>query len=398
MMATGMGDAYIVSACRTPIGKYLGALKCFSAVDLGTVVVREAIRRAGIPEESVEEVIMGHVLSAGLGQNPARQTALRAGIPVQVAAFTVNKVCGSGLKAIMLARQAIQVGEVEVVVAGGMESMSNAPFLIPREQKDWPAPEQQILDSMVHDGLREAHQEYHMGCTAEIIAQQYALSRQEQDQYALESHSRAIAALNEGRLRDEIVPVQISQKQGKPLIFERDEGPRVDTSLQSLSQLKPAFEEKGSVTAGNASQISDGAAALTLLSEAALKHLKVEPMARIVAVATSGIEPSLVMMAPVEAIRKVQQRAGWNDAKVDLYEVNEAFAVQSVALIQEIPLDPARLNVHGGAVALGHPIGASGARILTTLLYALKGHALERGIASLCLGGGNAVAVAVELI
>ena len=392
-----MNDAYIVSACRTPIGKYWGALKSLSAVELGTRVVQEAIRRAGVPAEAVDEVIMGNVLSAGLGQNPARQAALGAGLPVQVAAFTVDKVCGSSLKAVMLARQAIQVGDVEVVVAGGMESMSNAPYLLSRGKKG-PSSQQEARDSMVYDGLWDAYEDYHMGCTAELISRKYELTRQQQDEYALRSHTRATAAIDQGRLQDEIVPVEVSVEGSEPVLWDRDEGPREDTSLEALGQLKPVFQDDGLVTAGNASQISDGAAALTLLSEEALKHWKVQPMARIVASVTTGIEPSLIMMAPVEAIRKVLERAEWSDAEVDLYEVNEAFSAQSVALIEEIPLDPARLNIHGGGVALGHPIGASGARILTTLLYALKNRDLSRGIASLCLGGGNAVAVAVELV
>ena len=392
-----MNEAYIVSACRTPIGKYWGTLRPLSAVELGTRVVREAIRRAEIPAEAVQEVIMGNVLSAGLGQNPARQAALGAGLPVQVAAFTVDKVCGSSLKAVMLGKQAIQVGDVEVVVAGGMESMSNAPFLLPREKKG-PSSQQEARDSMVHDGLWDAYDDYHMGCTAELISRKYGLTRRQQDEYALHSHTRAIAAIEQGRLQDEIVPVEVPVEGSEPVVMERDEGPREDTSLEALSQLKPVFEDDGLVTPGNASQISDGAAALTLLSEDALDKWRVQPVARIVASATTGIEPSLIMMAPVQAIHKVLERAGWSDAEVDLYEVNEAFSAQSVALIEEIPLDPVRLNVHGGAVALGHPIGASGARILTTLLYALRGRDLSRGVASLCLGGGNAVAVAVELV
>ncbi|MFQ5929579.1 MAG: acetyl-CoA C-acetyltransferase [Acidobacteriota bacterium] len=393
-----MRDAYIVSACRTPIGKFLGTLRSFSALELGTLVVNEVIHRAGIPKESVEEVIMGNVLSAGLGQNPARQAALRAGVPAQAAALTVNKVCGSGLKAVTLASQGIRVGDVDVVVAGGMESMTNAPFLLPKAREGYRLGHGQMLDSMIHDGLWDAYEDYHMGCTAEVIAQKYDIARQEQDKYALESHCRAVAAIKEGYFKEETVAVKIPRKGGVTLLFEHDEGPRDGGSLESLSKLKPVFKAEGTVTAANASQISDGAAAVTVLSEEALKRLNVEPLARIVASASSGIEPCLVMMAPIEAIRKVQQRASWIDEQVDLYEVNEAFAAQSVALIKEVPLDPARLNVHGGAVALGHPIGASGARILTTLLYALKGRDLKRGIASLCLGGGNAVAMAVELV
>ncbi|MEE8161248.1 MAG: acetyl-CoA C-acetyltransferase [Acidobacteriota bacterium] len=389
-------DAYIVSACRTPIASFQSGLKSLSAVDLGTVVVEEAIRRAGISKESVQEVIMGNVLSAGLGQNPARQTALGAGVPVQVAALTINKVCGSGLKAVMLAAQGIRVGDVDVMVAGGMESMSNAPFLLPGVRGGLRLGHGQILDSMVHDGLWDAYENYHMGCTAEVVAARYGVSRQDQDQYAVASHSRAIDAVQEGHFQEEIVPVRVPGRE--EILFERDEGPREQVSLESLAQLKPAFQEDGTVTAGNASQISDGAAALTLLSEHALQSLGAEPMARVVASATTGIEPSLVMMAPMAAIHKVRERAGWKEEQVDLYEVNEAFAAQLLALIREVPLNPTQLNVHGGAVALGHPIGASGARILTTLLHALKKRGLKKGIASLCLGGGNAVATAVELI
>lgn len=389
-------QAYILSACRTPIGKFLGALRPFSAVELGTLVVAEAVRRAGLAPEAVEEVIMGNVLSAGLGQNPARQTALRAGLPVRVAALTINKVCGSGLKAVMLARQGIQVGDVEVVVAGGMESMSRAPYLLPKAREGYRLGPGELIDSMIHDGLWDACHQYHMGCTAEVVSVEYHVSREEQDQYAFDSHARANAAIREGRFREEIVPVESAQKGGQALIVERDEGPREDVLLPALAALKPAFQEAGTVTAGNASQLSDGAAALVVVSEAALKRSRCEPMARLVATATSGIEPSLVMMAPLEAIRRVRERAGWSEDDVDLYEVNEAFAAQSVALAREVPLERAKMNVHGGAIALGHPIGASGARILTTLLYALKQRNLRRGVASLCLGGGNAVALAVE--
>ena len=393
-----MKEAYIVSACRTPIGRFLGGLRSLSAVDLGKAAVGEAIRRAGIPTDSVEEVIMGNVLAAGLGQNPARQTALGSGIPVQVAAFTVNKVCGSGLKAIMLARQSIQTAEHEVVVAGGMESMTNAPFLLTKLRNGHRMGHAPLLDSMISDGLWDAYNDYHMGCTAEAIVEKYTISRRQQDEYALESHARALAAGKGGRFRSEMVPLTVSQGGHESRDVEADEGPRSEISVESLSSLKSAFREDGSVTAGNASQISDGAAAVVVLSENGLKHTNVEPLARIVASATSGVDPSLVMMAPVEAIDKVLKRAGWDREEVDLWEINEAFAAQSVALIQQIPLDPARLNVHGGALALGHPIGASGSRIMTTLLHALREHGLKKGVASLCLGGGNAVAMAVEMV
>lgn len=392
-----MSDAYIVSACRTPVGKFLGGLKALSAVELGTLVVEEAVRRAGIPKEAVDEVIMGNVLQAGLGQNPARQTALRAGIPVKVDATTINKVCGSGLKAVMLAGQGIRLGEVDVVVAGGMESMTNAPYLLTKAREGYRLNHAEMLDSMIHDGLWDVYEQYHMGCTAELVSDKYTVTRDEQDQFAFSSHCRALTAIKAGHFNDEIVPVRIQPKRSEVLV-ERDEGPREDVSLEALARLKPAFQEKGTVTAGNASQLSDGASALTVLSERALEKFGRVPMAKIVASASSGIEPSLVMMAPVEAIRKVRRRAGWNEEDVDLYEINEAFAAQTVALSRELPVDLAITNVNGGAVALGHPIGASGARVLTTLLYALKNRRLKRGVAALCLGGGNAVALAVELV
>ncbi|MFQ5740410.1 MAG: acetyl-CoA C-acetyltransferase [Acidobacteriota bacterium] len=392
-----MKDAYIVSACRTPIGKFLGSLSSFSAVELGTLVVREAIGRAGLPFDAVEEVIMGNVLSAGLGQNPARQTAIRAGIPAGVSALTINKVCGSGLKAVTLASQGIQVGDVEIVVAGGMESMTNAPYLLPKARKGFRLGDGTVVDSMVHDGLWDAYNDYHMGCTGEVISEKYRISRQDQDLYAVDSHSRALEASRRGWFKEEILPVEVPGRKGAPVRVDSDEGPRSGTSLESLARLKPVFQKEGSVTAGNASQLSDGAAAVTVMSENAMNRHGCEPMARIVASATSGVEPALVMMAPLHAIRKVRSRAGWSDSDVDLYEVNEAFAVQAVALCREVPLDRERLNVHGGGVALGHPIGASGARILSTLLYALRSHGRKRGIASLCLGGGNGVAMAVQL-
>lgn len=396
-MKLTMSEAYIVSACRTPVGKFLGSLKALSAVELGTIVVEEAVRRAGIPKEAVDEVIMGNVLQAGLGQNPARQTALKAGIPVKVDAVTINKVCGSGLKAVMLASQGIRLGEVNVVVAGGMESMTNAPYLLMKAREGYRLNHAEMLDSMIHDGLWDVYENYHMGCTAELVSDKYTVTRDEQDQFAFHSHCRALTALKTGRFKDEVVSVRIQQKRGD-LLVERDEGPREDVTLEALARLKPAFQEKGTVTAGNASQLSDGASAVTVLSERALEEFGCVPMARIVASAASGIEPSLVMMAPLEAIREVRRRAGWNDDDVDLYEINEAFAAQTVALSRELPVDLARTNVNGGAVALGHPIGASGARVLTTLLYALKNRRLKRGVAALCLGGGNAVAMAVELI
>jgi acetyl-CoA C-acetyltransferase len=392
-----MKDAYILSACRTPIGKYLGALSSSSAVQLGTIVVKEALQRSGLDVGQVDEVIMGNVLSAGLGQNPARQTALRAGLPVKVSALTINKVCGSGLKAVGLAAQGVRLGDTQVVIAGGMESMSNAPYLLFKARTGYRMGNGEIIDSMIHDGLLDAYEQYHMGCTAEIVCRQYRVSRGSQDHYASQSHKRAVAAMREGRFEAETVPVEVAQRRGQPARVTKDEGPREDTSPEMLARLKPAFEEAGSVTAGNSSQLSDGAAAVTVVSDEVLKTSGKEAMARITAFVTRGVEPAMVLMAPLEAIQAVREKAGWRDDDVDLYEVNEAFAAQMVALCTEVPLDVSRLNVNGGGIALGHPIGASGARVLTTLLYALKQRNGKKGIASLCLGGGNAVAMAVEM-
>jgi acetyl-CoA C-acetyltransferase len=391
-----MTDAVILSAARTPVGKLLGQLKNFSAVDLGVVAARAAIERAGFDPGVVDEVIMGNVVQAGNGQNPARQVALRAGIPDSVAALTINKVCGSGLKAVMLAANGIRVGEIDVAVAGGMESMTNAPYLLKGAREGYRLGDQELIDSMIGDGLWCAIDNWHMGCTGEVVAERFNVSRQQQDAYAFDSHRKAIAAMKAGRFDEEIVPIEAQQKKGAPLVIRADEGPREDTSLEALGKLKPAFKEGGTVTAGNAPGVNDGAAALIVASTEAAKRLGARPMARIVAQATSGVEPKLVMMAPVTAIRKVLERAGWGLGDVDLIELNEAFSVQAVAITRELGIDPARLNVNGGAVALGHPIGASGARILVTLLYEMQKRDVRRGLAALCLGGGNAVAMAVE--
>jgi acetyl-CoA C-acetyltransferase len=391
-----MSEAVILSAVRLPTGKFLGALKGFSAPQLGALVVREAVRRSGVPPERIDEVVMGNVVSAGLGQAPARQAALGAGLPPSVAALTVNKVCGSGLKAVMLAAQAIAAGEAEAVVAGGMESMSNCPFLLARAREGLRLGDGELVDSMLHDGLWDAYADYHMGCTGEIVAERYGIGRQEQDAWALESHRRAVAAAKAGKFRDEILPVTIPRKRGEPLVFAGDETPREDTSLAALARLKPAFKESGTVTAGNAPGVNDGAAALVVVSTRLADELGRRPLARIVAQAVSGLEPALVMLTPVEAVRKLWAKTGWSAASVDLVELNEAFAVQAVAVTRELDLDPGKVNVHGGAVALGHPIGASGARILTTLLHALAERDATRGVATLCLGGGNGVALAVE--
>jgi acetyl-CoA C-acetyltransferase len=390
-------EAVIISAVRTPTGKFQGTLKDLSATDLGALVVRESVRRAGVRPEEVDEVIMGCVIQAGLGQNPARQAALKGGIPFGVSAVTINKVCGSGLKSVMMAAQGVQLGDAEVVVAGGMESMTNAPYLIPQARSGYRLGNGVLVDSMIHDGLWCAFENYHMGNTGEVVAERYHVTRAEQDEYALNSHRKAAAAIKAGKFKDEILAIEIPQKKGAPVIFDTDEPVREDTSIEALSKLRPAFrKEGGTVTAGNAPGVNDGASALVVTSLERARSMGVEPMARIAAQATSGIEPELVMMAPVEAIRRVIKKAGWSLDEVDLIELNEAFAVQAVAIIRELKLDPKRVNVNGGAVALGHAIGQSGSRLLTTLLYEMKRRDVHRGLAALCLGGGNAVAMAVE--
>ncbi len=393
-----MREAVILSAVRVPTGKFLGVLKGFTAPQLGAMVVKEAVARAGVAPDAVDEVIMGNVVSAGLGQAPARQAALGAGLPPKVAALTVNKVCGSGLKAVMLAAQGIATGDAEIVVAGGMESMSNCPYLLPKVREGMRLGHGEALDSMIHDGLWDPYENYHMGCTGEIVAGKYGVTRRQQDEYAVESHRRALAAIKAGKFKDEILPVPIPQKKGEVSTFDTDEPPREDTSLETLAKLKPAFREGGTVTAGNAPGVNDGAAALVVTSSEGARALGRQPMARIVGQAVSGLEPSMVMMTPVPAVRKLLEKTRWDVSTVDLVELNEAFAVQAVAVTRELGLDPSRVNVNGGAVALGHPIGASGARILTTLLYALRDRGQRRGIATLCLGGGNGVALAVELV
>ena len=386
----------IISAVRTPVGKLLGALKNFKATDLGAMVVREAVKRAGVKSEDVDEVIMGCVIQAGLGQNPARQAALRGGLPPSVAAVTVNKVCGSGLKAVMMAAQGIQLGDTEIVVAGGMESMSNAPYLIPKGREGYRLGNGTLVDSMIQDGLWCSFDDQHMGCTGEVVSERFHVSRAEQDEYALNSHRKAAAAIESGKFKEEILPIEIPQRKGAALVFDTDEPVRADASLEALRKLKPAFKDGGTVTAGNAPGLNDGASAVVVTSADRAQSLGVEPMARIVAQATSGIEPKLVMMAPVEAIQKLLKKTGWSAKDIDLIEINEAFAVQLVAIIRELDLDPEKVNVNGGAVALGHAIGQSGSRLLTTLLYEMKRRKAQRGIVSLCLGGGNAVAMALE--
>jgi acetyl-CoA C-acetyltransferase len=389
-------DSVIVSAARTPTGKFLGALKSLTAPQLGALVVTEAVRRAGIDPEIVDECIMGNVVSAGLGQNPARQAALKGGLPDHVAALTINKVCGSGLKAVMLADQGIRVGDIDVAVAGGMESMSNCPYLLPRVRDGLRMGNGEVVDSMINDGLWCAFEQCHMGNAGEVVAEQYEVGREAQDAYAAQSHAKAARATGDGTFKDEILPVSIPQKKGDPLVVDRDEPIRADTTVESLAALRPAFKSDGTVTAGNAPGVNDGASALVVMAAERAKSLGLTPLARIVAQATSGLPPKLVLMTPVEAVERVVEKTGWKIADVDLFELNEAFAVQAVAVIKDLGIDPAKVNVNGGAVALGHAIGSSGSRVLTTLLHALKRRHLTRGIATLCLGGGNGVALAVE--
>lgn len=391
-----MNQAVILEALRTPIGKFMGALKPFTAVDLGALVVKALLDKNSVPAEQVEEIIMGNVVSAGLGQNPARQAGLRAGLSSQVAALTINKVCGSGLKAVGLAAQGIQLGEAELIIAGGMESMSNAPYLLPQAREGFRLGHAKVIDSMIQDGLWDAFEDFHMGHTGEIVAEKYRIRRQQQDEYALNSHRKTIAAIKEGRFRRQLVPVPIPQKKGPPALFEIDESPREDSSLEKLSSLKPVFKKDGTITAGNAPGTNDGAAALLVTSLQKSQELKLRPMATIKGQAVSGVEPRDVMMAPVSAVEKLWKKTGWSKDEVDLYELNEAFSVQAIAVIGQLGLDPNKVNVNGGAVALGHPIGCSGARILVTLLHEMIHRDVKKGIAALCLGGGNAVAMAVE--
>jgi acetyl-CoA C-acetyltransferase len=391
-------DVVIVSGCRTAVGKFQGSLSDLSAPQLGAIVVREAVKRAGLNFDQIDECIMGNVLPAGLGQNPARQAAIFAGLSPATGAMTINKVCGSGLKAVALAAQAVQTGNASIVVAGGMESMTNAPYLLPQARKGYRLGNGKVVDSMVHDGLWDIYNDYHMGVTGENVAEKYGITREEQDEYAVNSHRKAIAAWKECRFRSQVVPVEIPAKRkgDAPVLFEKDESPREDTSVETLRSLKPAFKKDGTVTAGNAPGVNDGAAAVVVTGATRAKELGIQPMVRIVAQATSGVEPKWVMMAPVDAVRKIWEKTGWKNEDVDLYELNEAFSVQALGVMRELKLDPNKVNVNGGAVAIGHPIGASGARVLVTLIYEMTRRNAKRGIAALCLGGGNAVAMAVE--
>jgi acetyl-CoA C-acetyltransferase len=393
-----MEDVVIVSAVRTPVGKFQGSLAGFSATELGALVVRESVRRAGLEPGQIDECIMGNVVSAGLGQNPARQAALYGGLPPEVSALTINKVCGSGLKAVALAAQAIQTGNAEIVVAGGMESMSNAPYLLPQGRNGFRMGDAKVVDSMIRDGLWDVFNDYHMGLTGENVAEKHSITREQQDAFALESHRRANKAQIDGRFTSQILPVEIpAKKKGEATgKFDRDESVRADASIEALRALKPAFKKDGTVTAGNAPGVNDGAAAVVVMSATRAKTLGLDAMVHIRAQASSGIDPKWVMLAPVVGVRRVLEKAGWSKDEVDLYELNEAFAVQALGVVKELELDLSNVNVNGGAVAIGHPIGASGARVLTTLIYEMIRRDVHRGVAALCLGGGNSVAMAVE--
>ena len=398
----GSNDVVIISGCRTPVGKFQGSLSDLSAPQLGAIVVREAVKRAGIDSKLdaklVDECIMGNVVSAGLGQNPARQAALHGGLAPSVSAMTINKVCGSGLKAVGLAVQAIQTGNAEIVIAGGMESMTNAPYLLPQGRSGFRMGNATVVDSMIHDGLWEIYNDYHMGVTGEHVAEKHGFTREQQDEYALNSHRKAAAAWRAGYLRTQMLSIDLPpKKKGEAsTTFDRDESVREDASLEALRALKPAFKKDGTVTAGNAPGVNDGAAAVVVMSASKAQSLGLSPIVHIRAQATSGIDPKWVMLAPVLGIQRVLAKAGWSKEDPDLYELNEAFAVQALGVMKEVGLDPAKVNVNGGAVAIGHPIGASGARILVTLIYEMMRRDVHRGVAALCLGGGNSVAMAVE--
>lgn len=394
---TDKNKAVILSAARTPTGKFQGLLKGFTAPDLAAIAIKEAVKRAGIEGSDVNEVIMGCVVQAGIGQAPARQAALKAGLPPEVSALTVNMVCGSGLRAVALASQAVQLGDSEVVVAGGMESMSNIPYAMPGARDGYRMGNQTVTDLMIQDGLWCPFENWHMGNTGEVVAEKYQISREEQDDFAFNSHRKAAEAQEAGRFADEIVPIEIPQKKGDPIVLNYDEPVRPDTTVETLAKLKPAFKrDGGTVTAGNAPGVNDGASALVVTSAERAAALGIEPLARVVASATSGIEPKLIMMAPVQGVLNVLKKAGWEMGDVDLFELNEAFSVQALGVMKELGLEMGKVNVNGGAVALGHAIGNSGGRILTTLLFEMKRRGAKKGVAALCLGGGNSVAMAVE--
>ena len=391
-----MTEVVIVAAVRTPIGSFVGSLKDISAVDLGSLVIKNAIERAGLEPEQVDEVIMGNVLGAGLGQNVARQMSVHAGVPVTVPAFTINKVCGSGLKAVQLATQAVLCGDAEVVVAGGAENMSQAPYILPNQRWGSRMGNATVVDTMLRDGLTDGFEDYHMGITAENVAEQYGITREDQDSFALQSQKRAVAAVEAGRFKEEIVPVEIPQRRGEPLVFDTDEFPRKDVSLEGLSKLRPAFQKDGSVTAGNSSGINDGAAAVVVMSAEKAKELGITALATIKSYASAGLDPKVMGCGPIYASRKALEKAGLTVADLDLVESNEAFAAQSCAVAKELNLDLEKVNVNGGAISLGHPIGASGCRILVTLLHEMQKRDAKRGLATLCIGGGMGTALIVE--
>ncbi len=396
---TEMKDAVIISAVRTATGKFMGSLMPFTATDLGAIAIKEAVKRAGINKEDVDEVIMGCVVQAGLGQAPARQAAIKAELPPEVSALTVNMVCGSGLRAVSLAAQAIKLGDADFVVAGGMESMSNIPYAMPGAREGYRMADKTVKDLMINDGLWCPFENWHMGNTGEIVSEKYQIGRDAQDDYAYNSHRKAMEARDEGRFDEEIVPIEIPQRKKDPIKFDKDETIRDDTTIEGLGKLRPAFKrDGGTVTAGNAPSVNDGASAVVVTSAEKAKGLGIEPLARIVAYATSGIEPKMIMMAPVQGVLNVLEKAGWTMDEVDLFELNEAFSVQALGVMQELGLDMEKVNVNGGAVALGHAIGNSGSRVLTTLLYEMKRRGVKKGVAALCLGGGNSVAMAVERV
>ena len=391
-------DAYVVSACRTAIGEFMGGLASMTAPQLGAIAIREAVKRAGIDPAEVEEVLMGNVVQAGVGQAPARQAAIHGGIPDSVAAMTVNKVCGSGLKAVMLAAQAIRAGDADVIVAGGMESMSNAPYFLKQARTGYRLGHGELTDGVIHDGLWDSFNNFHMGSAAELIAKKYNVTREDQDRFSVESHQKAVKAWNDDAFREEVTPVLVPQRKGEPKCFCKDERPRPDTTMESLGKLRPAFQKDGTVTAGNAPGLNDGASAVIVMSGDAVKRTKVKPLARVNGYAAGGVAPEMVFYAPVVAVKKLAEKLGRKTNEWDLIEANEAFAAQAIVDGRELHWDFSRVNVRGGAVALGHPIGASGARILTTLLYAMRDRKAKSGLATLCLGGGNAVALSVEAV
>lgn len=392
-------EAVIISAARTPTGKFQGLLKGFSATDLGAIAVKEAVKRAGIKPEEVDEVILGCVVQAGLGQAPARQAALKAGLPPEVSALTINMVCGSGLRAVSLAAQAVMLGDAEFVVAGGMESMSNIPYTLPQGRDGFRMGDNKVVDLMIHDGLWCPFENWHMGNTGEIVAEKHQITRETQDDFAYNSHRKANEAREKGYFKDEIIPIEIPQKKGDPIVLDYDEPVRPDTTVETLGKLKPAFKKDGgTVTAGNAPGVNDGGSAVVVTSAEKAAELGIKPLARIVSYATSGIEPKYIMLAPVEGVRRAVKKAGWELSDVELFELNEAFSVQALGVMKELGINPELVNVNGGAVAMGHAIGNSGSRVLTTLLYEMKRRGAKKGVAGLCLGGGNSVAMAVESV